>query len=255
MTKHSHMRPFANLISLNELVNLVMAHVFTIKRKWMAKDIYEISRALEVFPMSENPTYVYRIMKNLAQKEILLMESTWSTTERPTLYYSVTGKGTIHFYSGEQAVIKTMPTRIRRLRHFLNDLEKKLSESQSTPSPLSEDQNDFIIGVADYYDWLLLRASLDGKSPHTYKDLGEDFGKPVNLSYLYKLHEELEYIGYISGNWITSEGKEKLVNLEVALFAEVLKAKERITRLEKTESLVKGWIKEKGITLNPKTGH
>lgn len=244
LSKHSHMRPFANFITLNELVHLVMAHAFTLQKKWMAKDIYDMTSSMNVFPMSSNQTYVYRIMKNLAQKDILFMESTWSTTERPTLHYTVMEKGLIHFYTGERAVIKAVPAKVKQLRHFLHDLDQKLPASPCPPSPLPEnEQEKKIIGVADYYDWLLLRGALDGKSPHSCKDLGDNFGKPVNLSYLYQLHEDLEQTGHISDDWITCKGREKLAALECELKTEVQEALKRVEKLEKTESSVKSWVK------------
>jgi hypothetical protein len=161
------------------------------------------------------------------------------------LHYSLTEKGNVYFYTGEEAVIKNVPAKIRQLQRFLNDLEEKLAGSQQTPSPTPDGQADVVVGVADYYDWLLLRAALDGKSPHTYKDLGEEFGKPVNLSYLYKLHDDLERIGYIGGDWITDKGKERLAALERALASEVQKAQERVNRLEKAKAIVKSWVRER----------
>lgn len=244
MSNHAHMRPFANLISLNELVTFIMAHAFTLQKKWMAKDIYEIAKEMNTFPMSSNQTYVYRIMKGLAQKEILYMNQAWSTTERPTLHYTVSDKGQVFFYTGERSVMKSLPEKVKALQHFLLDLERKLSIADSPAANRNEPVNT-VVGVADYYDWLLLRAAEVGDSVHRYKDFGAQFGKPVNLSYLYKLHGDLQKQGYLAGEWITAAGKVKLAGLEDALSREVHAAKEKLKIMEKTESFVHSWLKNK----------
>lgn len=237
------MRPFANFITLNEVVNLVIAYAIGLQSKWMAKDIYAMVKELEAFPISGNQTYVYRIMKDLAKKDILYMHSSWSTSQRPTLHYSVTDKGNVHFFTGEEAVIKRIPVKIQKVQHFLSDLAKNLNGTDDTPPPHVNQESNSIIGVADYYDWLLLRAGSDGLSPYSLKDMREEFGKPINMAYLYKLRGDLEKLGYLAGEWITPSGKVKLLQLEVALAQEVNLARDRIERLQQAETKISSWIR------------
>ncbi|RNB80195.1 hypothetical protein EDM56_27700 [Brevibacillus fluminis] len=253
MSKHAHTRPFANLLSLNEMIAYIMAHAFTLGQKWMAKDIYEIAKEMDAFPMSDNQTYVYRIMKNLAQKEILFMNQAWSTTERPTLHYSLSAKGQVFFYSGQMSVMKTTPEKLKALQLFLADLESNL-QAASAPPPSADEHVTTVVGVGDYYDWLLLRAAEVGRSPHAYKDFGAEFGKPVNLSYLYKLHGELQEQGYLAGDWITTSGRLRQTELERALSREVQSAKNRLMRIEKTGVHVQAWLKSKRASSDPSVG-
>lgn len=231
-------RPYANLLSQNEWINFILSFAFNERQEWRATDIHEVTKYLNAFPMSDDHSYTFRVMKNLASKGILNAVKTWG--DRPALTYRLTDVGITHFYTGEASVQKQVAAGIKHLKLFISDLEDALTRAGY---PLDDNQRRVgYVGLRHYYEWLLLQGAKNNNSPsQLLQGAVNGYGKSINKAYFYQVYRELQP-AYILDQSITDQGKARLNQLEHSLFNEIQYIKPLLDKMINAKKYIKHWI-------------
>ncbi|MCR8987702.1 hypothetical protein NW801_22180 [Brevibacillus laterosporus] len=232
-------RPFANLLSQNEWLNYILSFAFSEKREWRPSTLHSLAKSLDFFPISDDDSYTFRIMKNLAAKDILQTVKIWR--ERPILLYRLTDVGEVHFYSGDYSVQKNVIASLRSIQKFLVDLERQLLNSGHVIE--GEEQRGGYVSLRDYYEWLLLQGIAIGNSPS--KIIGEanrKYGNSVKKSYFYQVYKELQP-QFVYQNKVTGLGEKRLGRLEQTLLHELVSVKQSIQKMIDVQRPIAQWVK------------
>ncbi|MCR8982431.1 hypothetical protein [Brevibacillus laterosporus] len=231
-------RPFANLLSQNEWLNYILSFAFSEKREWRPSTLHSLAKSLHCFPISEDDSYTFRVMKNLADKGILQTVKIWR--ERPILLYRLTDIGEVHFYSGDHSVQKNITASLRSIQKFLNDIEGHLHSS----GHVTEEKGPRgYLSLRDYYEWLLLQGtSMENSPSQILGAANKQYGKTVKKSYFYQVYKELQP-DFVNESKLTILGQERLLVLEQTLLHEVGSVKQSIHEMLGINRQVKRWVK------------
>lgn len=232
-------RPYANILSQNEWINYVVSYAFAERQSWKAHEIHDLVLFIDAFPISADDSYTSRVIKNLASKGILHPIKKWS--DRPQLFYSLTDKGIIHFYTGEYSVQRAVLSTITFLETFILKFERDLPcIDQIGQIPMT---TGGYVGLRHYYEWLLLNGARKGLGTAELLKNRSGYGKPINKAYFYQISRDLQN-EYIINKTLSTKGVERLSDLEIILLNDIQNVKTILLKMSTVQKLVKQWIKE-----------